>query len=104
MQDASGVERMELGNPMTKLTIQIPDDLASGLEGIASAQRTSVEQLAVEHLRSLLDRASSPEAVLRAVRRLPHPSSSAVDDLDAAIAAARLPVSDQGAFDRRRLG
>jgi len=82
------------------MTIQIPDDLARGLEGLAAAQRKSVEQLALERLRSLLDAASSPEAVLRAVRELPHPSSAAVDDLDAAIAAARLPVRDQGAFDR----
>jgi len=89
---------------MTKLTIQIPDDLASGLAGIASAQRKSVEQVALDHLRSLFDRANSPGAVLQAVRKLHHPSSSAVDDLDAAIAAARLPVSDQGAFDRRRRG
>jgi len=89
---------------MTKLTIQIPDDLASGLQGIASAQRTSVEQLVLEYLRSLFDRAGSPEAVLRAVRKLSHPSSAAVDDFDAAIAAARMPVSDQGPFDRRRRG
>jgi hypothetical protein len=89
---------------MTKLTIQIPDDLARGLEGIASAQKKSVEEVALERLHSLFDRATSPEAVLQAVRELPHPSSSAVDDLDAAIAAARLPVTDQGAFDRRRLG
>lgn len=89
---------------MANLTIQIPDDLARGLEGIASAQKTSVEQVALDRLRSLFDRPSSPEAVLRAVRKLPHPSPSAVDDLDAAIAAARLPVSGQGAFDRRRRG
>jgi hypothetical protein len=87
---------------MTNLTIQIPDDLARGLEGIASAQKKSVEQVALERLRSLFDRASSPEAVLRAVRESRHLSPSAVDDLDAAIAAARLPVSDQGAFDRWR--
>jgi hypothetical protein len=95
---------MESRNLMTNLTIQIPDDLARGLEGIASAQKKSVEQVALERLRSLFDRASSPEAVLRAVRNLPHPSPSAVDVLDAAIAAARLSVSDQGAFDRRRRG
>ena len=89
---------------MANLTIQIPDDLARGLEGIASAQKKTVEQVALNRLRSLFDRASSPEAVLRAVRELPHPSPSAVDDLDAAIAAARLPVSDQGAFDRWRRG
>jgi predicted transcriptional regulator len=50
------------------MTIQIPDDLARGLEGIAASQD-----------------ASSPAAVLRAVRELPHPSSEAMDDLDAAI-------------------
>jgi hypothetical protein len=38
--------------------------------------------------------------VLRAVHELPYPSPSAVDDLEAAIAGARLPVSDRGAFDR----
>jgi len=81
------------------MTIEIPDDLARGLEGIAALQKKTVQQVAEESLRSLFDRASSPEAVLRAVRELPHPSSSAVDDLDAAIAAARLPVRDEGAFD-----
>jgi hypothetical protein len=96
MQDAAGLERMALRNTMT---IQIPDDLARGLEGIAAAQRKSVEQVALESLRSLFDRASAPEVVLRAVRELPHPSAAAVDDLDAAIAAARLPVRDEGAFD-----
>ena len=87
---------------MTNLTIQIPDDLARRLEGIASAQKKTVEQVALERLRSLFDTPRSPQDILRALRELPHPSSSAVDDLDAAIAAARLPVNDQGAFDRRR--
>jgi hypothetical protein len=82
------------------MTIQIPDDLARGLEGIAATQKKSVEQVVLENLRSLSERAGSPEAVLRAVRELPHPSAAAVDDLDAAIVAARLPVQDQGAFDR----
>jgi predicted transcriptional regulator len=82
------------------MTIQIPDDLARGLEGIAAAQQKSVEQVALDSLRCLLDRAASPVVVLRAVRELSHPSAAAVDDLEAAIAAARLPVRDQGAFDR----
>ena len=69
------------------MTIQIPDDLVRGLEGIAAAQRKSVEQVALESLRSLFDSASAPEVVLRAVRELPHPSAAAVDELDAAIAA-----------------
>jgi hypothetical protein len=53
-----------------------------------------VEQLALESLRSVFDKANPPEALLRAVRELPYPSAEAVDDLDAAIAAGRLPVRD----------
>jgi len=71
------------------MTIQIPDDLARGLEGIAAAQHKSVEQVALESLRSLFDAGSSPEFVLRTVRGLTHPSAAAVDDLEAAIAAWR---------------
>ena len=82
------------------MTIQIPDDLARGLEGIAAVQHKSVEEVAVEGLRSLFDKSGSPESVLRAVRELRHPSAAAVDDLEAAITAARLPVRDQGVFDR----
>jgi len=86
------------------MTIQIPDDLARGLEGFRGdscrPERKSVEQLAVERLRTLLDHPTSPQSLLRTIQALPHPSHSAVDDLDAAIAEARLPVRDQGAFDR----
>jgi predicted transcriptional regulator len=82
------------------MTIQIPDDLARGLEGIAAAQKMSVEQLAVERLRGLVESPASPIALLRALQALPHPSAAAVDDLEAAIAAGRLPVHDRGAFDR----
>jgi len=81
------------------MTIQIPEDLARDLEGIAAAQKKTVEQLAVERLRTLLERPTAPDTVLRTIQALPHPSSAAVDDLDAAIAAARLPVGDQGVFD-----
>ena len=82
------------------MTIQIPDDLARGLEGIAAAQQKSVEQVALERLRSLFDCANSPDVVLRTLRQLPHPSAAAVDDLEAAIAEARLPVQDHGTFDK----
>jgi predicted transcriptional regulator len=101
MQGARGLERMVSRYTMT---IRIRDDLARGLEGIAAAQQKNVEQVALDSLRALFDRASSPEAVLGAARELPHPSSAAVDDLEAAIAAGRLPVSDQDAFDRRPPG
>jgi hypothetical protein len=52
----------------------------------------------LERLGSLLDSASSPQAVLRALGQLPNPSPFAVDKLDAAISAGRLPVNDQGGF------
>jgi len=82
------------------MTIQIPDDLARGLEGIAAAEKKSVEQLAVERLRSLFYKPTSPQFLLQTIKALPHPNPSAVDDLDAAIAAGWLPVRDNGEFDR----
>jgi hypothetical protein len=82
------------------MTIQIPDDLARDLQGLAAARRVSVEQLALERLRTLVAMPTSPAALLRVIQALPHPSASAVDDLDAAIAAGRLPVVDRGTFDR----
>jgi hypothetical protein len=81
------------------MTIHIPDDLARSLQGIAAAQQKSVEQLALDSLRTLFDTANSPVALLRAIRELPHPSAAAVDELDAAIAAARSPVRDRSAFE-----
>jgi hypothetical protein len=81
------------------MTIQIPDDLARGLENIAALQRKTVEQVAVENLRLLFDKADSPAVVLRSVRNLPHPSAAAVDDMDAAIKSARLLVRDTDTFD-----
>jgi len=80
------------------MTIQIPDDVALGLEGIATAQMKTVEQLAVESLRRLFV-SRSPAAILKTVRELPHPSAEAIDDLEAAIMAARLPVGELGAFE-----
>lgn len=41
---------------MPPLTIDIPEALAQRLAGLASAQRKSVEQIAVEYLESLLMR------------------------------------------------
>ena len=39
---------------MTNLNIEMPDDLARSLEGIAAAQRKSIQQLALERLISLV--------------------------------------------------
>jgi len=86
---------------MVRMTIQIPDELARDLARIAALESKSLEQMAVERLGLLLETESSPQAVLRTIRALPHPSSGAVDDLDAAIASARLPVNEHGTFDRK---
>ncbi|MEP7352264.1 MAG: hypothetical protein ABI824_03445 [Acidobacteriota bacterium] len=67
------------------MTIQIPDDLTRGLEGIAASQHKSVEQLAVERLRTLIVDPASPRALLEVLRGLPHPSDAAVNDLESAI-------------------
>ncbi|HEY5866384.1 MAG TPA: hypothetical protein VI542_12695 [Candidatus Tectomicrobia bacterium] len=40
---------------MTQLTLKIPDALARRLAGLASEQKKSVEQVAVEQLESLLE-------------------------------------------------
>lgn len=82
------------------MTIHIPDELAHRLARIAAQQNKSVEQLALEHLETSFEGVRSPQAILRAFRDLPHPSASAVDELEAAIAAARLPVCDQDVFKR----
>ena len=91
-------ERVEL---MTRLTIEIPDNLARGLVGIAVAQGKSIEQLAVERLRSLVPTAGSPALVLQAVKEPPHLSSSVVDELEIAVRGRRA-VFERGTGDRRR--
>ena len=88
---------------MANLLIEMPDDLARSLEGIAAAQHKTVQQLAVEGLRSLVQvspeyRSGSATDVLRAMMEAPHPSVSDVDELDAAIAAGRLPVQTRDPF------
>ena len=89
---------------MANLNIEMPDELARTLEGIAEARHKSVQQLALEQLSSLVEaispdpRAGSPTAVLRAMREPPHPSAEDVDELDAAIAAGRLPIRSRDLF------
>jgi hypothetical protein len=85
---------------MTSLTLQLPDALAHSLQGIALAEQCSVEKVVVERLGSMLVTATSPQALLAALRGLPHPSADAVDELEVAITADRTPVHDAGVFDR----
>ena len=88
---------------MTSLIIELPDDLVLSLQGMAAAQRKSLQQLALERLSSLVDmspalRAGSPAAVLRAMREPPHPELADVEELDAVIAAGRLPIRARDLF------
>jgi hypothetical protein len=88
---------------MANLIIELPDDLVRSLEAIAAAQRKSIQQLALERLRSLVEvipepRAGSPSAILRVMLEPPYPSSADVDELDAAIAAGRLPIGTRDLF------
>jgi hypothetical protein len=87
---------------MANLNIEMPDDLAQSLEGIAAAQSKGVQQLALERLSSLVDvpepGAGSPAAVLRAMQEPPHPTAEDVDELDALMAAGRLPIRTRDLF------
>jgi hypothetical protein len=88
---------------MANLIIEMPDELVRSLAGMAAAQRKSVQQLALEPLSSLVEaapglRAGSPAAVLRVVQEPPHLSSADVDELDAVIAAGRLPIRARDLF------
>jgi len=90
-------------NRSSNLIIEMPDDLARSLEGIASTQHKTVRELAVERLRSLVEgsldpQKGSPGAVLRAMREPPHPSASDVEELEAAIGAGRVPAQTRHLF------
>ena len=49
---------------MANLTIEMPDDLVRRLEGIASVQRKSVQQLALDQLQSLAEAGTGDRPVL----------------------------------------
>ena len=83
---------------MTNLTIEMPDELVRGLEGLAAAEHKSVQQLAVERLSSLVVPAGDAAAILRAMGDAPHVSSADVDELDEAIASGRLAVQARDLF------
>jgi len=88
---------------MTNLTIEMPDDLARTLAGIAAAQHKTLQELAVERLRLLVDvsldpPAGSPAAVLRAMREPPHLSVSDVAELEEAIAHGSVPARARDPF------
>lgn len=88
---------------MTNLTIELPDDLARTLTGVAASQCKSLQQLALERLISLLDADGGPVpgsagAILQAMNAPPHLSKSDVDELDSVIVAGRLPIQSADLF------
>jgi hypothetical protein len=87
-------------NTMANLNIELPDDLALSLEGIAAAQRMTVQQLALERLTSLVEEVipGSPAALLRALQSPPYPNLADVEELNAAIAASRVPIRARDLF------
>ncbi len=98
-----GYNGLEEHLSVANLSIEMPDDLARSLEGIAAAQRKSIQQLALERLISFVEdvpeyRAGSPTAVLRAMQEGPHPTAADVEELDALIAAGRLPIRERDLF------
>ena len=82
------------------MMIEIPDDLARGLENIAAAQRKSVAQLAVERLRASIELSPSPQALLQRLRALPHPSPADVDEIEAVIVSGGLPLAEPEPFEK----
>jgi hypothetical protein len=42
----------------------------------------------------------SPASILSAISELPHVESEAVDELEQAIAAGKMPIGQEGAFDK----
>ena len=78
---------------MTQITIEVPDDLARRFEALAKAEDKSMAEVVLEYLRPAGEPAGSPRAILRAVAQLPEVDPSAIDEMNAAIAAGRLGIS-----------
>ena len=88
---------------MANLTIEMPDDLAHSLEGLSATQHKTIQQVALEGLRSLVAESADPlpgsaAAVLRVMEELPHLTASDIEELEAAIAAGRLAVQTGDLF------
>lgn len=82
---------------LSKLILELPDELARALARIAAEQQQTIQQFALERLSSLAGigheaKLGSAAAVLQAMNEPPHLTPSDVDELDAAIATGQLPV------------
>ena len=85
---------------MAQLTLEIPEDLASHLKSLAAAQNKSMEQIALEQLRSLDPTPGSPSLILQTIKQLPHLHPSVIDELEAAIRTGRLEVGEPDIFGK----
>jgi gamma-glutamyltranspeptidase len=83
---------------MTQITIDLPEELARRLEGLASALHKSVQQVALEGLESITV-PGTPAALLDAMRQPPYLSALDVAELEAAISRGQLPVREQGVLE-----
>jgi predicted transcriptional regulator len=83
---------------LTQITIEVPDDLVRRLEALAKAEDKSMSQVVLEHLRPAVEPVSSPQAILLAMAQLSDVDPSAVDEMNAAIAAGQLAMSDKNPF------
>lgn len=84
---------------MTRITLQLPDDLAASLSILAAEQAKTLEELALDKLRFLVDPLpGTPAALLRAMRSSSPASEEDVDEMLAAIRCHGM-CSTHGVFD-----
>jgi hypothetical protein len=81
------------GEPVSILTVDLPEDLALRLAAKAAAERKTAQQVVVEKLRASLGEEGSPRALLETLRSLPPLSADDVAALEKAIESGRLPAA-----------
>jgi len=87
---------------MTQLTLQISEPLAQELALLATEQKKSIEQIAVENLESSVkgqSRRGSAAAILNAIRSSPPIDRDLLDEMERIIEAGQLPPINRGIFD-----
>ena len=89
---------------MENLILEIPNEMARSLQGLAAVQQKTVEQLAFDRLRSLVelraeDVVGSPAAVRKALLGPPHLAAADVGELEAAIASGKSTTNLRELFE-----
>lgn len=83
---------------MPQLNLEIPEELIMLLRDRALAQNKSMEQMAIDELLSSFAPSGTPKAVLRVIDGIGPVDPRTVDELESAIAAARLGESSAERF------